>query len=185
MKVSAVLLKYHRPKELEEIEEHLETYDFINEILICDNSKESNLMCYGRYLKAKEARNDTIYVQDDDCIVDVKKLYERYDGTKLVNGMKASHFDAYNSMGSMVGWGALFDKSWISVFDAYIKKYGEDKILIREADRIFTSLLPRETVVMDIKDFPSATSEEALYRQPYHLFYKVVALERVKNVSSL
>jgi hypothetical protein len=178
MAVTAVLVKYKRLEELEKICEYLENYDFIDEILIHDNTKE-NIYCYGRYKTAVKARNDTIYVQDDDCIIDVQTLYDHYDGTKLVNGMKESHIKAYSGRDSMVGWGTFFDKSWIKVLDKYIEVYGEDDVLIRESDRIFTSLVPRETIIMDIKEFPSAYSDEALYRQPDHQNYKRKALERV------
>ena len=181
MKVSAVLLKYHRPKEIEKIIKHLKTYDFIDEILICDNSKK-NLMGYGRYVTAKKAKNDTIYVQDDDCIIDVEKLYKHYDGTKLVNGMKPSHLGMYGGRDSMVGWGTFFDKSWIDVLDKYIDKYGKDDVLIREADRIFTSLIPRETIIMDVRDFPSATSKEALYKQSNHWDFKEKAINRALSL---
>jgi hypothetical protein len=178
MKVSAVLLRYKRPDELDAICDHLEKYDFIDEILIHDNTKE-NIMCYGRYVTALKARNDTIYVQDDDCIIDVEALYDRYDGTKLVNGMKPSHVKAYKGIDSLVGWGAFFDKSWIKVLDKYIDKYGKDDVLLRESDRIFTSLLPRETIAIDVKDFPSAQSEDALYKQEGHLDYRKEAIKRV------
>ena len=104
MKVSAVLLKYKRLDELDAIIEHLKTYDFIDEILIRDNTKE-NLMGYGRYVTAESANNDTIYVQDDDCIIDLNPLYENYDGTKIVNGMKDTHIGMYSGKDSMVGWG--------------------------------------------------------------------------------
>lgn len=181
MKVTAVLLKYRRPDELKEIVEQLEGYDFIDEILIRDNIKE-NLMGYGRYVTAKKAKNDTIYVQDDDCIIDVKKLYDLYDGTRLINGMKSSHMLFYRGKDSMVGWGAFFEKSWIEVFDKYIDKYGVDDILIRESDRIFTSLVPRKTIVMEVNDFPSATAHFSLYRQPKHEEYKDLARERINEI---
>jgi len=181
IKVTAVLVKYQRPDELDAICDHLGTFDFIDEILIRDNTKE-NLMGYGRYVTAKEAKNNTIYVQDDDCIIDVKKLYDKYEGTKLVNGMKPSGIKAYSGRDSMVGWGTFFEKSWIKVLDRYIDKYGKDDVLIREADRIFTYLLPRETIEMDVKDFPSATSKDALFRQPDHWDYKDKALERLRKI---
>lgn len=179
-KVTAVLLKYQRPKELEEICDHLEQYDFINEILIRDNTKQ-NLMGYGRYTTAIKARNDTIYVQDDDCIVDVAKLYKEYDGTKLVNGMKESHILAYQGVDSMVGWGALFEKKWIKVFDKYITKYGVDDLIIRESDRLFTAFVPRKTIMMEVDDFPSATADFALYRQGNHYAYRELARHRINE----
>ena len=139
-------------------------------------------MGYGRYVTAKEANNDTIYVQDDDCIIDLTPLYEKYDGTKLINGMKDTHIGMYSGKNSMVGWGTFFDKSWIKVLDKYINKYGKDDVLIRESDRIFTSLLPRETIVIEVKDFPSATSIDALYNKPNHWAYKNKALERAREL---
>ena len=181
MKVSAVLIKYQRLDELKKICDHLETFDFIDEILIHDNT-EDNLKLYGRYVTALKARNDTIYVQDDDCIVDVEKLFSHYDGTRLVNGMKAESINYYRGRDSLVGWGAFFDKAWIKVLDKYIDEYGEDDIFIRECDRIFTSLLPRRTVAVDVKDFPSATSEDALYKQKKHKVYLEEALKRVREI---
>ena len=181
MKVTAVLVKYKRPDEIKIICDHLEKYDFIDEILIHDNTKE-NIMCYGRYVTAKKARNETIYVQDDDCIVDVQKLYDKYDKTKLVNGMKKEATVVYYGVDSMVGWGTFFEKSWIKVLDKYIKKFGVDNVLIREADRVFTGLLERETVIMDVKDFPSATADYAMYKQPEHHTYKALALNRLREI---
>ena len=181
MKVTAVLVKYQRPEELDTICDHLGTFDFIDEILIHDNTEE-NIMCYGRYKTALKAKNETIYVQDDDCIIDVQKLYDKYDRTKLINGMKKSHMLTYSGVDSMAGWGMFFEKSWIKILDKYINKFGEDDILIRESDRIFTGLLERETVVINVEDFPSATSKSALYRQPSHYEYKVKALERLRQI---
>ncbi len=178
MAVTAILLKYHRPDEIEVIKKRLESYDFIDEILVHDNTK-TNIMCYGRYVTAVKAKNSTIYVQDDDCIVDVQKLYDHYDKTKMVNGMKEEALSAYMGKDSLVGWGAFFEKGWIEVFDKYISKYGEDDVLIRESDRIFTSYIPRETYVIDVQDFPSAWSDDALWNQPEHLNFKQKALDRV------
>ena len=181
MKVSAVLIKYKRLDELKKICDHLETFDFIDEILIHDNT-ENNLKLYGRYLTALKARNDTIYVQDDDCIVDVEKLFRNYDGTRLVNGMKAESIKYYSGIHSLVGWGAFFDKAWIKVLDKYTDEYGKDDIFLRECDRIFTSLLTKKTVIIDIKDFPSANSDDALYKQANHKAYFKEALKRLRGL---
>jgi len=181
MKVSAVLIKYQRPKELKKIIKHLKGYDFIDEILIHDNTK-TNIMCYGRYITANKARNETIYVQDDDCIIDVQKLYDKYNKTKLVNGMKKEAAFIYSGVDSLVGWGTFFEKSWIKVLDKYINRFGEDHILIRESDRIFTGLLERETIVIDVEDFPSASAKYAMYKQPLHYDYKLKALERLREI---
>jgi hypothetical protein len=187
MKISAVLINYNRPRELEEIKKHLSGYSFIDEIIVRDNAAD-NLISYGRYVAMREARNPIIYFQDDDCIIgNLQKLYDEfcnYHGQVFVNGMKAERMQFYNGPDSMCGWGAFLYKDWVWVLDLYIQKYGIDYVLMREADRIFTMLMrvPRRTIVADVKDFPSAMSPDALSLQLNHEDYKRIAIERSRKV---
>ncbi len=176
-KVSAVLVKWKRTNELEQIVDHLRGIGFIDEIIVWDNTAE-NRVCYSRYLAAiTKARNDTIYVQDDDCIVEnIPEIYSTFDGGHLSNGIKPERVIEYaNQRGqepyiTLVGWGAFFKKDWVSCLDRYLEKYGEDDVLHREADRIFTYLLARHhnTIEARIRDLPSASGEMALYLEHDH-----------------
>lgn len=166
--ITAVLINYKRDRELKEIVKHLESIKDINEILVWDNTKD-NVYTWGRYLMARKAKNDTIYTQDDDCIVNnITKLIWLYDGKCLVNALQPEQDKFFTGKETLVGWGALFDKSWITVFDKWLGKYGEDYLLYRGADRIFTTLLgTHKTIPAEIKNFPSAFSKEmALYHRP-------------------
>lgn len=183
-KVTACLLNYKRPDELREIEKHLRSFPFIDEVLIWDNSGKKNVINYGRYLAAKAARNEIIYTQDDDCIIEnVASLYSTFvalNGEKMVNGMKPERASAYRGKDSIVGWGAFFRREWASVLNKYIAKWGEDYIFHRETDRIFTVLCPVERLQVDavVKDFSSAMAPYALSLQREHEQVKAAALTR-------
>jgi len=185
-KVSAILVTYKRPNELRQIVKVLGDYPFIDEILVRDNEVESeNLKCYGRYVMAQQARNEWLYMQDDDCIVkNIWQMYELFDGSQFVNAIKIDRMSFYSGRDSLLGWGAFLCKSWISVLDKYIAKYGEDMILKREADRIFTSLLgvPKRTVVANVTDFPCAMDPKSLSLQPDHFNFRNLAINRCKEI---
>lgn len=134
---------------------------------------------YERYKLAREAKNDIIYVQDDDCTLDYAYLFNRYDGT-LTNAMTQHHFNAYNGSGcTLVGWGCFFPKSMLGVFDKYIERYGEDAHLLREADRIFTVLnQPHNTHIMEHHDFTAQT--DRMWNQSNHWTSMAEAIEKAK-----
>lgn len=110
-----------------------------------------------RYELIEKAKGDIIYVQDDDCVIDVKELEEKYNG-KLTNNMTQHHFNWYNGSGiTLVGWGCFFPKEMVN-FDRYLDKYPIDKLFLREADRVFTYLnQPHNTFVSNIINLPTAT----------------------------
>lgn len=121
-----------------------------------------------RYELATTARNDLIYVQDDDCLVDVEELFKHYDG-QLTNAIKQGHFDSYKSSGiTLVGWGCFFLKEMID-FSRYIEKYEIDDLLLSQADRVFTYFnQPHNSIVMPITDLPRATAPDRMHIQSDH-----------------
>lgn len=191
-KVTAVLLSWKRPNELKEIIKHLETIEFIDEILVWKNTSVSNKINYGRYLGALKAKNDIIYTQDDDCIVEnIEEIYTTFDGKHLSNGIKPGAMRHYGSQkgsepySTVMGWGSFFKKEWFSVLNKYIERYGEDYLFYREADRIFSVLLCRRhnTIPVRIRDFPSATSPAALYHQSEHIACMNEAIRKAKEIT--
>lgn len=184
-------MSWKRPEELRQIEEYLGKIDFIDEIIIWKNSPGNNKMSYGTYLATKWAKNDIIYVQDDDCIVEnIREIYATFDGEHLSNAITRLRMRDYGRQknnepySTLVGWGAFFKREWTKVLDKYIEKYGEDELLYREAGRIFTMLLARKhnTIVARIKEFPSHEGPMALSLQPDHLEKKGLAIKRAREV---
>ena len=186
-KCTAIIVSWKRPKEVGEIVEHLQQYDFIDEIIIAVNKPDDNKKCYRRWLTALNAKNDTIYVQDDDCIVNnLDKLYEEYTGNEMLIGLKGTRIMEYiGEKTTMVGWGSFFDKSWID-FSKYIEKYGEDEILIRESDRIMTYKIgcerPHNYQISEIVDYESCEGEMAMAFEGDHYQKKDEAIKRAKEI---
>ena len=181
--ITAVLTKFKRIEEIEAIRESLSNQPLITEILVRDNTV-INLMSYGKYLLIPESKNEVIYTQDDDCVVNnLTELFSYYDGEQMINQLKSSHINLYDGKDSMMGWGAIFPKHSIRILDYYISKYGQDRVLWREADRIFTSLYPHRTIVADVTDFPSANADYALYKEPIHDLYKHKAITRATEIA--
>lgn len=186
-KVTAVIVSWKRPEEVGKIVENLHQYPFIDEILIALNRPDDNKKCYNRWLTALKAKNETIYAQDDDCIVgNIQEMYDEYDRIRMLIGLKGERMnESVGVKSSMVGWGSFFQKEWID-FSKYIDKYGEDELLIRESDRIITYKIGVERqhnyVTSDVTDFPSAAGDMAMYLQKEHMDTKAEAIKRAKEI---
>jgi len=177
-KVSAVLItkeKEYPPMVLE----RLTCTDFFDEILIVTECES----IYHRYLAAKKAKNDIIYVQDDDCMVNYQELFKHYNG-QITNAMTKPFIEKYEGLGcTLVGWGCFFSKSALDVFDRYIEKYGIDEDLLRESDRIFTFLNePFNTVILPHEDLAKAQAPDRMGYEENHYKSMNEALEKAKEL---
>lgn len=166
--VSACLLSWKRPQNLAPIVRSLQSQDCIDEILIWNNNpdvplelpgprtrvihSDKNLNCYGRFLCAAQARNQVIYVQDDDALnLDIPGLYREFldHPSSVAHALAPTHWPLRNrhvygdAHAALLGWGAFFRKEWLSVLDALPASTREDPLFQREADKFFTLLLER------------------------------------------
>ena len=116
---------------------------FVDEIIVADYG----LSVYNRYKGIKKAKNDIIYTQDDDCLVDVEKIITLYEPGIIVNAIKPDRIKDYPDM-TLVGWGAVFDKDLTKVLDDWEK----DELFMRECDRVFTALNKRHSIPMPVQD---------------------------------
>ena len=187
--VTVVLITWKRQFNIPKIVEHLLKYDFIDEILIRDNSKCENIINYGRYVLAEKAKNSIIYTQDDDCIVqNLQAIYDKFceDPHRISHGgtegyLKVIPDNIYgHTQMCLAGWGNFFRKEWIPVLKKYTKKYGKDKCFYRETDRLFSLLLNRKHNVLNgnIKHLKGKDDKDALCKQDDHIKYKKLAIER-------
>jgi hypothetical protein len=143
-----------------------------------------NRMCFGRFTAAAGASTKHIYVQDDDAAPsDVEELlYQCVNHRRLAVYLDESHTEwskrhyklddcRIGSYETLLGWGGVFEKEWLSVFLRYFMVFPEcDEILCREADRIFAMLLcqPHIELKTEIKHMDGACDSDALWRQPQH-----------------
>lgn len=202
---SACLVSWKRPDNLRAIVRHLRTFSFIDDIVIWNNNplvelsidddrtlvinSSVNLVTYGRYLASYHAKHDVIYTQDDDWIVrNIDGIHAAYraDPERIVHGLHEVHYrinhgNTYGSAQmSLVGWGAFFRRDWLNVFDAYIAEHGQDDVLFREADRLFSLLLDRRhtSLLAELEELPEANGDCALWRQKEH---QTLATEAVRR----
>ena len=137
---------------------------FFDEILV-----RTKCPCiYDRYIMAAKAKNEIIYVQDDDALVNYQVLFSKYDG-RLTCGITQGFANFYAPHDcTLVGWGAFFPRTALKVFDKYVKKYGVDVHLNREADRIFTYLnRPFNNVIFPHQDLKQEEPAR-MYKEPGH-----------------
>lgn len=141
------------------------TLGFFDEILVHTECPS----VYERYKLAKQAKNEIVYVQDDDAMINYQVLFSKYDG-RLTNTMTDQFQQFYEPLGcTLVGWGIYFNKSALSVFDKYIDRFGMDEHLYREADRIFTYLnKPFNTIIQPHEDLPRSNDNTAMWKEPEH-----------------
>jgi glycosyltransferase involved in cell wall biosynthesis len=195
-RVSACLLSWKRPHNLQRIVDSLGQHNFIGEILVWNNNpnialrlagskvriiqSEANEICYGRFLCAREARFDIIYTQDDDVLVqNVATLYRRFlqDDSCITHALASQHmrqqarYQYPEGHHAMLGWGSFFRKEWLSTLDSYVLQHGSDEILRWGADKIFTILLNRTHNTCPAKLYPlphGTTKGIAMYRDADH-----------------
>ena len=204
-KVSAVLLVWKRVESTKTLIEQVKKYKQIDEIILWNNNQDIeytremleidnitiinshiNKITFGRYLGASLAKNQSIFVQDDDWnIKDFELLYDKFKVTKkdVVAVCPKTHMENIER-NKFVGWGSIFNKNALHVFDKYILKYGEDELLYREADLLFTNCNKYEkfetipkALVLD--DHRSLSLKEEHFQKHYNM------LERVKEVKNV
>lgn len=201
-KVSAVLLVWKRTESTQTLVNQVSKIKNVDEIILWNNNPDFqytrdmfefsnitivnshvNKITFGRYLGASLAKNNKIFVQDDDWnIIDFERLYNRkkegsYD---IVSVCPKTHMQDI-PRNKFVGWGSIFDKKCLNVFDDYIKEFGEDQILYREADLLFTNcnnyekmLTKPSTLVRD--------DNRSLSLESNHFQYHYEMLKRVKDI---
>lgn len=145
--------------------DHVSQFPF-KEILIlpaCDGP-------YRRLDLFQSVSTSYIYSQDDDTIAPIAALFE-YATANIINcALKPEHLQSYaRTRIALIGWGAIFPKSFIHAVDRYRDKWGEDEIFKREFDRIFTFFnFPQNRLQLPIIDMPWAYAPDRMYRQPQH-----------------
>jgi len=200
--ISAVLLVWKRTESTKSLVEQVSKIEQVDEIILWNNNPDVqyikemfnvsnitiinshiNKITFGRYLGASLAKNQKIFVQDDDWnIIDFQKIYNRKKETSssIVSVCPKTHM-ADIPRNKFVGWGSIFDKICIKVFEDYIKEFGEDQVLYREADLLFTNCNSYEKMLTNpstlVKD-----DKRSLSLESDHFQYHYEMLKRVKDI---
>ena len=197
--ITACLLHWKRTETLIPIVEELRANDFVSEIIVWNNNPEiklsgkvdgatvvdsdENKIVYGRYIAAETASNDLIYTQDDDWgPADFQFLLENHTPGEITAVVPSTHINKLDR-NKFVGWGSLFNKSCLDVFQQYLQKYQEDFLLYREADLLFTNSNSYTSYLARPKSLVK-DDNRSLFWQPNHYQYHQDMLSRVKELNS-
>lgn len=195
--VTAIVPIWRRPQNLPIIVDRLLSMPWVAQLVLWDNNHQApsrfthndsrvevvhaskNYVTYGRFLAARRcARYSVLYTQDDDVLPASEWLeqllasYER-EPTCLHAGLSPAHYrvEVERKPWLQLGWGAMFHHSHLGVLDKYTGRYGEDELLLRKADRIFSILAGADLhrpQVADYKNLVGHGGREALYRRTDH-----------------
>src|ERR1017187_594143 len=116
--------------------------DHFDEVIVWDNSKAcKDVRVYGRYIGAMMARNEVVYVQDDDCTTHPAAIVGTFQPGQLVCNVPHDRRPEYIGTNiTLMGWGSVFGKSKLSSFRRYLDVYPQDDLFERECDRVFSWL---------------------------------------------
>jgi hypothetical protein len=136
-----------------DLEPILASLAVMDEVIVWNNAERENLKCYGRFVGAREARND--------LIVPVPDLLAHY-GEGIVANKKPDEEWRF------VGAGAFFDRSLLSVFDRYLAVWPQDDDFLRAADVVFAYANPYTSVWVGYEDLPWQTAPNRMYWETDH-----------------
>ncbi len=190
MKVTAVVVTKGGTLDVK-VTQSLRSFD---EVIVWDNSRApKNVRVYGRFAGALLARNEFVYVQDDDCVVDAIKIAHcaaSLVGTgKILCNMPSDRRPEYVGTGvSLIGWGTVFSKSLIGPsFAAYLKRWPQDELFERECDRLFTYVNRRSVVLIDagLTHLPHAHRDDRMGREARHRVDRDEICRRARDLEDI
>ena len=159
----------------------------IDEVIVWDNSRTpKDVRVFGRYAGAMLAKNEYVYVQDDDCVVDVKKIMAAAVPGRVVCNVPVDRRAEYAGTGvTLIGWGSVFAKSIIMPsFCGYLMNWPQDELFERECDRLFSYVNKRRVVLVDaeLKHLPQAHGADRMGREMRHRADMVEMRRRARDL---
>lgn len=125
--------------DMTEIRESLKPF---GQVIVWNNAHGIDKKVYGRYMAVYGAENEIIYTQDDDCLVDWRKLLPHYHPDMVTCNMPHDRRYGYRDGTQLIGWGCLFHRRHAIVLEDYLTRYpgSYNDFFFRTCDRIFTKL---------------------------------------------
>lgn len=204
--VTAVLLTWKREESTKQLVDQAFEDPIIDEVILWNNNPDveytrdslghknksltivnssENKITFGRYRAAMLSKNRLVYVQDDDwSMKDLQTIYNNYlkVGSDILSVVPSTHIEDI-PRNKFVGWGSIFDKKCLSVFENYIKVFGEDLILHREADLLFTNANNYKKLETKPKLLVPDDGRSLSFEHGHHEYHRKM-IERVKRLQN-
>lgn len=131
---------------------------------------------FNRYLAAAGVGEGRwVYTQDDDCITDVRELFENAELGVVVNAMTEEHALHYPGRQTLIGFGAVFQ----SQLAKPLLSWERDALFLRESDRVFGTIHEHRTYFPAINILPAANNPNRLWKQTEHVPSRVAIEQRI------
>jgi hypothetical protein len=156
----------------------------IEDVVVWDNSqRETDLLCFGRYVGIAEAKNEWIYHQDDDLIAPIARLLEHVDPERDRWTIVCNN--RIDEEWPLTAIGCVFHRDLADCFTDYIAAYGADDDFFRICDVVFAYRNAYRRVVLGYQDLPWQTWDNRMYKQYDHMHVRLRARERTLSLPSL
>lgn len=119
-----------------------------------------------RWEAALGARNEIVYTQDDDCVVDFAAVMAEYRPGLVTCNMPAWKRYEYPDGIALVGWGAVFDRRAVELLFTW--RGERDEIFRRECDRVFTGLNRLKLIDVPVTNLPWAEGDDRMGAERRH-----------------
>ncbi len=186
MKVSAVIVS-HMDRAIGEVTDSVIPY--VHELIVVKGLAG----VAERWDRALHAKNEIVYTQDDDAIVDVAAVLESYRPGVVTCNMPEDRRPEYQDGCALVGWGAVFDRKLVDVafrrYWMYAHHHAEfekfnDEVFRSECDRIFTGLSTLNLVDVPFTHCEVAHGKDRMGRRPNHGEMRRLVRERIERIRS-
>jgi len=168
------------------------------EVVVWDNSVETDLKVYGRYAAIMRVRTPLVYFQDDDVIfIAHRQLLDEYDtqsaGGHVTDTIVANMDAAWVASGHyedmvMVGAGSICHRDVPERFlQRYASIYPLDDLFLYECDFILGTLAPWKRVDLGyaVRDDIFRDGSNRLCDQPWQEAWKAEARRRARGLREL
>ncbi len=138
-----------------------------DDVVVWDNAVSADRGCYGRFAAVEYAKNEWIYVQDDDLLVPIPALVKEHRRHRLANQEGVVANVRTEEEYRFLGCGAIFHRDWVAAaFKRYWDAYGYTDDNRLDCDTIFLYQNPYLRHWLGYLDFPWQTAPNSLYLQP-------------------
>jgi hypothetical protein len=145
-----------------------------DDVIVWNNGEREDLSCYGRFAGIQKAKNDLIYVQDDDILVPIPALLKAFDPATDAVFANKPPLEEWR----FLGIGALFHRSLADCFTEYTDLYGADPDFNRVADVVFAYQHPYRSEWFGYCEFEWSRADNRMYKQGDHYLVRERARDR-------
>jgi hypothetical protein len=117
-----------------------------------------------RYQAALTARNEIVYTQDDDCVVDVAAVLAAFESPLVTCNMPMDRRPEYQDGIALVGWGSVFHQRAVEG----LFSWDRDDLFRRECDRVFTAMNRVKLIDVPFQHLPWAHGADRMGREERH-----------------